>query len=298
MLKSRVAVALLAVTALAGCKSWLFDKQPDEGNIANVSTASSMDNLVANIADGNMAAASDQQCASQATYDAIKKQLFDNARKKVISNAKPLLSLQNASVVRMTSPIVTGGNPQLQRTECSGQLALMLPPAASNAFGGTNLLGASVTYTVQQAADHSGTVVQVMGAETLSDQLASATDTLAQRKSGGDGVGGGSDEFGLSKGSGAGSVTAFAGKTYNPSFDCGGRLTNAMRMICQDADLAGQDRDMNALYKEKKAATPKLDLPKLVQAQRDFLKSRDNCADTSCMKDLYANRTDQLNAGE
>ena len=289
MLKSRALICLLAVTALSGCKSWLFDKQPDAGNVANVSEASPMDNLVANIADGNTASASDQQCASQATYDAIKKQVFDNARKKVTTNAKPLTSLQNASAVRMTAPVVTNANTPLQRTECAGQLTLMLPPAAANAFGGSNLLSASVTYSVQQAADHSGTVVQVVGADTLADQLASATDMLAQRKGGGDLEG----LIGPS-----GSVTAFAGKTFNPSFDCGGKLTNAMRMICQDEDLAAQDRDLTSLYQAKKAATPKLDLAKLVQAQRDFLKSRDNCPDTECMQNLYSARSEQLGAGE
>lgn len=290
MLKSRALIGLMAVTALTGCKDWLFDKQPDAGNVVNVSEASPMDNLVANIADGNTASASDQQCASQTTYDAIKKQVFDNARKKVTTNSKPLTSLQNASAVRMTAPVVTNANAQLQRTECAGQLTLMLPPAAANAFGGSNLLSASVTYSVQQAADHSGTVVLVMGADSLSDQLASATDMLAQRKGGDDMMGG--------LGGAGGSVTAFAGKTFNPSFDCGGKLTNAMRMICQDEDLAAQDRDLTRLYQAKKAATPKPDLPKLVQAQRDFLKSRDNCPDTECMQNLYSTRSDQLGAGE
>jgi uncharacterized protein YecT (DUF1311 family) len=294
MPKTRLLVGLMALTALGGCKSWLFDKRPDEGNAVNISEASPMDNLVANIDQGNAATASDQQCASQATYDAIKKQLFDNARKKVTTNPKPLFSLQNASAVRMTAPVVTNANPQLQRTQCSGQLTLMLPPTASNAFGGTNMLSATMTYIVQQAADHSGTVVQIAGADTVSDQLASATDMLGQRRNSGDVSG--SADFG--QGKAAGSVTAFAGKTYNPSFDCGGRLTNAMRMICQDEDLAGLDRDLSALYGRKKGATPKPDLPALVQAQRDFLKSRDNCADTECMKNLYSMRSDQLDTGE
>ncbi len=288
MRSTRSLLGLVLLVGLGGCKSWLFEKQPDTGNTVNVSEATPMDNLVAALPDGNVvgASASDAQCAGQGTYDAIKKQLFDAARKKVTTNPKPLLSLQTASAVRMISPLVMNANPQLQRTDCSGQLTLMLPPAASNAFGGSNLLTANVQYSVQQAADHSGAVVQVTGAETVIDQLASATDTLAQRK----GLGG---DIGM-----GGSVTAFAGKTYNPSFDCGGRLTNAMRMICQDEELAGLDRDMNALYQQKKAATPKLDLSALVQAQRDFLKSRDNCADTACMKNLYAMRSDQLDTGE
>jgi len=293
MLKSRAVVGLLALSALSGCKAWLFDKQPDVDNTTQSISDSSINAVIANVADGGNSAAADQKCASQTTYDAIKKQIFDAARKKVTTNPLPLASLQNASVVRMTSPLVVNDNPQFQRTDCSGQLTLLLPPTASTAFGGTNTLSANLQYSVQQAADHSGTVVQATGAEAISDQLASATDLLAQRKGQSTGFGGSAGGNG-----GGGSVTAYAGKTFNPSFDCGGRLTNAMRMICQDEDLAAMDRDMNTTYLQKKAATPKPDLPALVQAQRDFLKSRDNCPDTACMKDLYSTRRDALDSGE
>jgi len=284
MSKSRMLIGLSALVVLGGCKDWLFDKQPDVNNTTQVISDNAMNAVVSNVVDGAPVSGADQKCASQLTYDAIKKTLFDAARKKVTTNPLPLGSLQNASVVRMTTPLVVNDNPQLQRTDCSGQLALMLPPSASNAFGGSNMLQASVQYSVQQAADHSGAVVQVNGADAISDQLATATDFLAQHKS--------------LTGAGDGSVTPFAGKTYNPSFDCGGKLTNAMRMICQDEDLAAMDRDMNALYQQKKGATPKPDLPALIQAQRDFLKSRNNCPDTGCMKDLYSKRSDALDTGE
>ena len=246
-----------------------------------------MNNLVANVVDG--VAATDPKCAGQPTYEAIKKSIFDAAKKKVTTNPALLNSLASHSIIRMTSPLVRASNPQIGRTECSGLLTLVLPAAASNAFGGSTELSADVQYAVQPAADKSGVVVEATGTGTISDQLAVATDTLNQRKSGATGFGG--DTVG-------GSVTAFAGKTYNPSFDCGGRLTNAMRMICQDSDLASADRDMNALYSQKKAATPKPDLPALIAAQRAFLKSRDNCPDTACMSDLYAQRSDVLNMGE
>ncbi len=291
MAYKRTLICLTALLALGGCKDWLFDKQPVMNNEAQSIGDAAMNAAVANVVDGATAGAGDQKCASQMTYDAIKKTLFDNARKKVTTNALPLSSLQNASVVRMTAPLVVNDNAQLQRTDCSGQLALMLPPTATNAFGGSNLLTASVQYSVQQAADHSGTVVQVSGAESISDQLALATDQLAQRK-----TAGGAASFG--GGTSEGSVTAFAGKTFNPSFDCGGKLTNALRMICQDEDLAGLDRDLNARYQQKKAATPKPDLPALIAAQRAFLKSRDNCPDTGCMRDLYSTRSDALSNGE
>jgi uncharacterized protein YecT (DUF1311 family) len=284
MSKLRLLIGFSALIALGGCKDWLFDKQPEVANNTQVIGDNAMNAVVSNIADGSSPTAADQKCASQQTYDAIKKSLFDAARKKVTTNPLPLGSLQNASVVRMTAPLVVNDNVQLQRTDCSGQLALMLPPSASSAFGGSNMLQSSVQYAVQQAADHSGVVVQVTGADSISDQLASATDLVAQHKA----LGGGSD----------GSVTPFAGKTYNPSFDCGGKLTNAMRMICQDEDLAAQDRDLNTSYQQKKAATPKPDLPALIQTQRAFLKSRDNCPDPACMKDLYSKRSDALDNGE
>lgn len=284
MSRLHLLIGFSALIALGGCKDWLFDKQPEVSNTTQVIGENAMNAVVSNVVDNASPSGADQKCASQMTYDAIKKSLFDAARKKVTTNPLPLGSLQNASVVRMTAPLVVNDNPQLQRTDCSGQLSLMLPPSASSAFGGSNMLQSAVQYAVQQAADHSGVVVQLSGADAISDQLATATDLVAQHKA----MGGGTDA----------SATPFAGKTYNPSFDCGGKLTNAMRMICQDEDLAGMDRDLNAAYQQKKAATPKPDLPALIQAQRAFLKSRDNCPDTDCMKDIYSKRADALDSGE
>lgn len=290
---------------LGGCRDWLFDKRPDVSNSAQSQPDDGMNAVVANVVDGSVAA--DKTCASTATYDAIKRTLFDAARKKVTTNPLPLTRLQSATVIRVTGPLVRNTNAGLGRTECSGQIAVVVPPATRNAFGGSTELIAQAQYAVQPAADGSGVVVEVTGAETISDQLAAATDLVNQRKRGGVGtdpndpnaVAASGGDFGLGPvggGSAGGGVTSFSGKTYNPSFDCAGRLNNAMRMICQDEELASLDRAMAQLYARKKAATPKGDLPALVAAQRAFLKARDICPDTACMRDLYAQRTDALNA--
>jgi len=285
MRPARQLIVLVAFLSLGACKSWLFDKQPEVNNSSvTIADDTAMNAVVANVADG--AASADQKCASQVTYDAIKKSIFDAAKKRVTTNASPLNSLSAASILRMNAPLLRNANAQLNRTECSGQLTVVLPPAARNAFGGVTDLSADVQYAVQPAADGSGVVVEVTGTSAMSDQLAAATDAVNQRKAAG-GVGG----FGSSS---TGTVTAFAGKTYNPAFDCGGRLTNAMRMICQDETLSKADRDMDAAYKQAKVDAAKEKLPALIKAQRAFLKARDACADSKCMSDLYSSRAAEI----
>ncbi|MBU6207048.1 MAG: DUF1311 domain-containing protein [Alphaproteobacteria bacterium] len=291
--KAIIGGTALICLALGGCKNWLFDKNPAD-NASNV----------ANIADAGAAngaasmSASDAQCASPATYDAIKKSVFDSARTKVQpgTNPSPLTSLQAQTVVQMTSPVVNGTDPTLQKTDCAGQLALMLPPSVTKAFGGSNMLSAPIQYSVQPAADHSGPAVSVSGADPVAQQLATATDNVSH-KAGTAGTGAASGLAAFSSGStgDSGGATVFAGKTYNPSFPCAGNLTNAMRMICQDENLSQLDRQMASVYKQLRAKAPKDQLPDIIAGQKGFLRDRDACADTDCMTSAYQNQIETIN---
>ncbi|HEX8402047.1 MAG TPA: hypothetical protein VF628_10115 [Allosphingosinicella sp.] len=86
--------------------------------------------------------------------------------------------------------------------------------------------------------------------------------------------------------------------TFNPSFDCGRRLTNVERMICQDEDLAGRDRALSDQYFEVKNVIGPAAWREVAGAQREFLKQRAICADTTCLRAVYARQSGLLDAYE
>ena len=116
---------------------------------------------------------SQDACASSATYARLKQVAFEEAVR--IRNADPtnLDTLAAQSVVRMENPVVKSRDEELNLTVCTGRFVLELPPGAERAFGGQRRLTADVEYAAQGAADGSGTVYQMEGAEPIIYKLAS-----------------------------------------------------------------------------------------------------------------------------
>ena len=111
-------------------------------------------------------------CGSQETYDRLKAVTFDEAT-RVRRAESPLLDrLASASVVRMEDPVAKGRDETLNVTVCTGHLVLELPPGAEDAFDGDRRLEADVEYSAQEAADGSGLVYQIKGAEPIIYRLA------------------------------------------------------------------------------------------------------------------------------
>jgi hypothetical protein len=113
-----------------------------------------------------------QTCASTQTNDRIKQYLFEEAIR--IRNADPvnLDKLASFSLVRIEKPVVKSRDPELDVTVCDGQLILQLPPGAERAFGGEHRLDAEIEYAAQAAADGSGLIYRVKGAEPIIYKLA------------------------------------------------------------------------------------------------------------------------------
>ncbi len=113
-----------------------------------------------------------QACASAATYDRLKELVFDEAT-RVRNQASPALDqLAEASIVRMERPVVRSRDDNADVTQCSGRFILELPPGAENAFNGERRLTADVDYSAQAAADGSGLVYNIEGAEPIIQRLA------------------------------------------------------------------------------------------------------------------------------
>lgn len=111
-------------------------------------------------------------CASEGTYDRLKELVFDEAARIRNSDPRNLDPLAAAAVVRMEQPLVKSRDEDLNVTVCTGRFILELPPGAENAFDGKRRLDAEVEYAAQAAADGSGMVYQMDGAEPIIYRLA------------------------------------------------------------------------------------------------------------------------------
>ena len=74
---------------------------------------------------------------------------------------------------------------------------------------------------------------------------------------------------------------------YNPSFDCGGRLTNVLRTICYSDSLSMKDRELSDRFKAILAQKSGEDRQNLLNSQRAFLADREQCQDQRCLNDWY-----------
>ncbi len=119
-------------------------------------------------------------CASNATYARLKEVAFEQAMKLRTSDPDNLDMLAARSVVRMEDPVVKSRDEDLNVTVCSGRFILELPPGAETAFGGERRLTADIEYAAQAAADGSGLVYEIRGAEPIISRLA-AFDMRGQR---------------------------------------------------------------------------------------------------------------------
>jgi hypothetical protein len=72
----------------------------------------------------------------------------------------------------MENPVVMSRDEDLNVTVCSGRFILELPPGAETAFGGQRRLTADIEYSAQAAADGSGLVYEIRGAEPIITKLA------------------------------------------------------------------------------------------------------------------------------
>jgi len=111
-------------------------------------------------------------CASNATYARLKEVAFEEAMRQRTGESANLDTLAAHSVARMENPVMLSRDEDLNVTVCSGRFILEVPPGAEAALGGQRRLAADIEYSAQAAADGSGLVYQVRGAEPIISRLA------------------------------------------------------------------------------------------------------------------------------
>lgn len=123
-------------------------------------------------------------CGSAETYDRLKAFTFDEAN-RLRRNAAPVLdAVESTATLRMENPVAINRDEQLDVTVCRGALVLDLPPGVADAFNGDSHLRADVEYSAQAAADGSGLVYQMKGAEPIIYRLAALTLPTASAQRG------------------------------------------------------------------------------------------------------------------
>lgn len=148
------------VVVFAAAVGFGFTQRDEEPTRNTVELASAVDK------------AGQQACASTAAYDQLKSALFTDALKVRSSDPENLNTLATHSVVRMEDPVVKSRDAARGTVDCSGTFILELPPGAEAAFGGQRRLTADIDYTARPAADGSGYLYQINGAERIMAQLA------------------------------------------------------------------------------------------------------------------------------
>jgi len=261
-------------------------------------------------------------CSSQATYDRLKQVAFDEAIQ--IRNADPvnLDTLSTHSLARVENPVVKSRDETLDVTVCSGRFILQLPPGAERAFEGERQLFANIEYAAQAAADGSGLVYQIKGAEPIIYRLATfdlrsesyppkagATEVAAAERTIPPPVARATPPPAAqvrpaptAKPTSAPAKAASAvpltpprrDGTSSPSFKCRAGQSRSERMICSSNRLAALDRQMSSQFYSELGRGTERQRADLRRTRDRFLAYRERCTDESCVAQAYTDRMNEI----
>jgi hypothetical protein len=246
------------------------------------------------------AAAPEKLCANKQTYDLIKRELFRRAAQLRGSDAAAFDQLSGYAVVRMENPVMESQDSATGAVNCSGSLAIDLPPGVS-VVGGRRTLTADLDYTVQQAADGSGSVVVLRNADAIIAPLATLARTNAAPSpqpvpipAPPPGTSGEPAQPAPPPPAAGEEQAPTRPVSARPSFDCANARTKGEIAVCSNAGLAALDRNMAAQYARSiEVATPQQKA--LLRSTRDrFIAYRDRCPNRACIGDAYVGRMREI----
>jgi hypothetical protein len=244
----------------------------------------------------------EKRCASKATYDLIKSEIFRRAAQLRGSDQAAYDKLSAYASLRVENPVMESEDSKTGAVNCSGSLSLDLPPGVA-AVGGRRTLMSDVDYTLQPAADGSGTVVLLRNADSIIAPLA----TLARVAQPAPAQPAQSNEMapetnGVAVQPPPGTGTAVPPVQpepvrptgARPSFDCAKARTHGEIAVCSDVGLAALDRNMSAQYGRAIAVATPEQRAQLEQSRSRFIAYRDRCANNACIGDAYVGRMREI----
>lgn len=243
-------------------------------------------------------------CASSATYDLIKRDLFRRAAQLRGSDQAAFDKLSSVAVVRMENPVMESQDPSTGGVNCSGSVALDLPPGVE-VVGGRHTLAADVDYTVTMAADGSGEVVLLKNADAIVTPLATLqqinqpapaqpqqpqeTNEVAPQENAAP-----SQPPTTVVPSHPVPVAPPRPASARPSFNCSTARTRGEIAVCGDAGLAALDRQMAAQYSRAFDAASPAEREILRETAHRFYGFRDRCSTNACIGDAYTGRMREI----
>ena len=236
------------------------------------------------------------RCASQATYDRIKRELFRQAAQLRKSDQAAFDQIAASASVRMERPVMTDQDEELGTIRCTGYLALDLPPGIA-VVGGRRSLAADVDYVLQPAADGSGDVVMIEGADSITIPLATLARTAETAAPPAipeviEGIPPASVP--PAEDSVVPGAVSTAPATAQPSFNCRHARTRGEVAVCRDPDLAALDRQMAGEYYRALAAADRRQRAILTTTRDSFLRFRDRCPSDDCIAETYRGRMREI----
>jgi hypothetical protein len=246
------------------------------------------------------APAPEKLCASNRTYDLIKRELFRRAAQMRGSDEAAFDQLSSYAVVRMENPVMESQDSATGAVNCSGSLSLDLPPGVGTA-GGRRTLTADVDYTVQSAADGSGNVVLLRNADAIISSLATLArvnepmaTTPPSEPPQANGVAPELPPTGVPQPEQQTRPEAPKASGAHPSFDCAKARTRGEIAVCSNAGLAALDRNMAAQYSRAVAIASPEQLALLRRTRDHFIAYRDRCPNRACIGDAYVGRMREI----
>ena len=251
------------------------------------------------LTDGNIiteprAADPAKRCASQATYDQIKRDLFRRAAALRGSDQAAFDKIAAYSVVRIDQPLLDSEDEGTGAIACSGTLTLDLPPGVA-VVGGRRTLNADIGYTLQRSADGNGEVLTLTRADAIITPLATlarvrrpASDPLAPDAT--DPLEPTPEMLPAEPNAPPPPIQA----TSNPSFNCANARTRGEIAVCGDGGLAALDRQMAASYVDALRDADPATRAMLQRSRDRFLGYRDQCPSSECIADTYRGRIREI----
>ena len=241
------------------------------------------------------ASSPEKLCASKQTYELIKRDLFKRAAQLRGSDQAAFDQLSAYASLRMENPVMESQDRSTGAVNCSGSLSLDLPPGVT-VVGGRRTLTSNVDYTVQPAADGSGTVVLLRNVDPIVTPLATlakVSQPEAQPAAEEPAAEDAQENVAASESANkeVGPQTSYPGR---PSFDCLGASTKSEIAVCSDSGLSALDVNMATQYRRAiGSASPEEGA--LLQRTRDrFVAYRDRCPNRSCIADAYVGRMKEI----
>jgi hypothetical protein len=276
-------------------------------------------------AAGAGASAPAKRCASQATYDRIKLEIFRQAGQVRTSDQSIFDKLAAYASVRVERPLLRSHDDELGTVRCTGRLTIDLPPGVA-VVGGRRALSADVDYVLQPAADASGDVVMLEGADPIIVPLATlarsgegpplpAPPTL-QADAGSAGAAAQPQPVPIPSPEPRAQVAEprvaapaprapvaeprpeprppAATPTARPSFNCRYARTRGEIAVCRDSGLAALDRQMASQFYRALRQADRRQRATLTSTRDSFLRFRDRCPSDSCIAETYRGRMREI----